>query len=222
MGAYKGRLLPHADFIVDAWKSGRSIGDIARTLRAAGVRGNGVEDAYATNASLVRHLLVRLGHMEKPKPKGRKYVRRGAPAVHDGSPRRPGAPKISQFGDPCSKCGKPRDVAQYNGKRQAAWCKACRAEYAREWRKVNKMTPEQRRKDIARSIANVNLRRGKIKREPCKACGDEKAQMHHHDYSKPLEVEWLCRRCHLQEHYDTREAETVSPQDLAKIYSNHA
>ena len=62
------------------------------------------------------------------------------------------------------------------------------------------MTPAQRRKDNARSYANVYLRRGLIERKPCERCGSENSQMHHEDYSKPLAVEWLCRKCHLAEH----------------------
>ena len=105
------------------------------------------------------------------------------------------------FGRPCSKCGKPRDIGVYFGKRQHPYCKVCQAAYMRNWRKTNKMTPEQRRKDNCRSYAYTYLKRGYLEREPCNACGAEKAQMHHHDYSKPLEVEWLCRPCHLAEHY---------------------
>lgn len=62
------------------------------------------------------------------------------------------------------------------------------------------MTPEQRRKDIARSYAGVYLRRGYITREPCKDCGAEKAEMHHPDYDRPAEVEWMCRPCHMALH----------------------
>lgn len=36
--------------------------------------------------------------------------------------------------------------------------------------------------------------------EPCVACGNAEAQMHHPDYSQPLFVEWLCRPCHLDHH----------------------
>jgi len=69
----------------------------------------------------------------------------------------------------------------------------------REWRRSNPMSEEQRRKDIARSKAGVYLRRGKIVRKPCRVCG-ERAEMHHPDYDKPYEVDWLCRGCHLEEH----------------------
>lgn len=71
----------------------------------------------------------------------------------------------------------------------------------REWRKSNPLSPDAKRKDNCRSYAGQYLKRGKIKREPCKACGSPESQMHHPDYTKPLLVEWMCRPCHLREHY---------------------
>jgi len=70
----------------------------------------------------------------------------------------------------------------------------------RDWRRTHPPTDEQRRKDNCRSYAAVYLRRGKIERKPCEACGDLKAEMHHPDYSQPLLIEWLCRTCHLRLH----------------------
>ena len=73
----------------------------------------------------------------------------------------------------------------------------------REWRKTHPLTTEQRVKDNARSYAHQYLKRGKIQRQPCKfaGCVSQRAQMHHRDYSKPLEVEWICRTHHLLIHY---------------------
>jgi len=72
----------------------------------------------------------------------------------------------------------------------------------RKWRKTHKLTEEQKKKDNCRSYAGVYLRRGKITKSPCKECGDENSKMHHEDYDKPLEVTWLCRKCHLDLHND--------------------
>lgn len=81
-----------------------------------------------------------------------------------------------------------------------SWCRGCRAKAMRAHRRRHPMTEEQRRKDRARSYANTYLRRGKLQRQPCAKCGSQESQMHHEDYSKPLEVKWLCRHCHLLGH----------------------
>jgi hypothetical protein len=61
---------------------------------------------------------------------------------------------------------------------------------------MDELMEPRRVKVIARSYANVYLRRGKIMRRPCERCGSPDAEMHHDDYSKPLEVRWLCRDHH--------------------------
>ncbi len=39
------------------------------------------------------------------------------------------------------------------------------------------------------------------KKTTCDACGSEKnVQAHHPDYSKPFDVDWLCSRCHSNNH----------------------
>lgn len=45
------------------------------------------------------------------------------------------------------------------------------------------------------------VRGGKILRPPqCDRCSKPcKPDAHHHDYAKPLDVEWLCRQCHMVE-----------------------
>lgn len=54
--------------------------------------------------------------------------------------------------------------------------------------------------------ANNAVRDGKLVRQPCEKCGAVKAQKHHDDYSKPLEVRWLCTPCHAAHHKALREA----------------
>ena len=61
--------------------------------------------------------------------------------------------------------------------------------------KIN--NPEKNR---ARIIAYRAYTSGKIERQPCEHCGIEKSEAHHPDYSKPLEVKWLCKKCHVQLH----------------------
>ena len=59
---------------------------------------------------------------------------------------------------------------------------------------------EEKKKSLARAYANVYQRRGKLLPQPCYVCLSPKAEKHHSDYSKPLEVQWICRKCHLELH----------------------
>jgi hypothetical protein len=54
------------------------------------------------------------------------------------------------------------------------------------------------------TTANNALRSGKISRHPCAICGGEPAHKHHDDYSKPLDVIWLCPKHHKQMHLSKR------------------
>jgi len=56
-------------------------------------------------------------------------------------------------------------------------------------------------KVIARNVVNSAIRDGKLKANPCERCGFALGvQAHHEDYSKPLDVIWLCTKCHGARH----------------------
>jgi len=44
----------------------------------------------------------------------------------------------------------------------------------------------------ARTAVSNAIRDKKLKKMPCCVCGSEKSQAHHEDYSRPLDVIWLC------------------------------
>lgn len=110
--------------------------------------------------------------------------------------RRVGRYKVS-----CSKCKGDLESHRIG---IHCYCLACHAAYMRAHRpKHSDLLPAARAKANARAYANVYLNRGKIERKPCEVCGDEKAEMHHHDHGKPLEIVWLCRKHHLHLHKAT-------------------
>lgn len=73
-------------------------------------------------------------------------------------------------------------------------------EYLREYRKKNRL------KYAAHVKLNNSMRGGHIAKEPCEICGDIKVHAHHDDYSKPLDVRWLCAAHHRQWHVENGEA----------------
>ena len=48
----------------------------------------------------------------------------------------------------------------------------------------------------ARNAVSNALRDKRLFRQPCQNCGNPKSQAHHHDYALPLDVTWLCFKCH--------------------------
>lgn len=60
----------------------------------------------------------------------------------------------------------------------------------------------EKKKKIAREKVRYAIRKGTLKREPCEVCGVEESEGHHTDYSKPLEVKWLCKKHHDEVHKD--------------------
>lgn len=88
----------------------------------------------------------------------------------------------------------------------------------RDWKKQNPLTEEQKRKAICRSYANVYQKRGKLIPKPCEVCGRKSPiEKHHEDYSKPLQVRWLCPEHHRVHYLRLRNAKKYSRPDDSKI-----
>ena len=80
----------------------------------------------------------------------------------------------------------------------------------REYRKRNPEIIKEREKRIKRlnpekqkavNKLNFEVASGRVKRKPCVICGEKKTHAHHEDYSKPLEVIWLCPYHHKALHH---------------------
>lgn len=112
-----------------------------------------------------------------------------------------------------------------------SWCRRCSNEANKRWARENrervkagkkryyeehkdkyaedralyvKRNPE---KIKARNAANRAVYQGALKKpDRCETCKrktpSRRLHAHHHDYSEPLEVQWLCADCHWNEHRD--------------------
>ena len=76
--------------------------------------------------------------------------------------------------------------------------KKAATEISSAWRKADK-----RRQKCHNAVTRA-IRSGKLIRQPCIRCGNEKSLAHHEDYEKPLEVMWLCQPCHKQRHKEIK------------------
>lgn len=89
-----------------------------------------------------------------------------------------------------------------------------RRAYYSLYEKTRTQTPERKRtaaasrkryrtrhpeKIKARHAVSNAIRNGRLVRLACSVCGSDRAQAHHDDYSRPLDVRWMCFRCHREQ-----------------------
>jgi len=127
------------------------------------------------------------------------------------------------------KSEKPLNDFNRNGKYRASYCKDCHYKRYMKWvitnRKINiknckkwrqenkekwsKILRTQYKKQHKLDPHKLNSRsalqyavttRRVIKRNSCEICHNGPTHGHHEDYSKPLEVIWLCQNCHKSLH----------------------
>ncbi len=88
------------------------------------------------------------------------------------------------------------------------------ARSAKKWREKNpeyhfnvlkKYRKENPEKDFAHGKVNEEVRNGRLNKLPCNVCKEEKVVAHHPDYSKPLDIIWLCRSHHKEIHNNIKE-----------------
>lgn len=69
-----------------------------------------------------------------------------------------------------------------------------------QWRQKNEAAYR------AQTAVNNAVRDGRLTKEPCYFCGEARVHAHHKDYAEPLEVTWLCAKCHHRLHAIERAA----------------
>lgn len=131
----------------------------------------------------------------------------------DLTPRRIGRPPTCT----CGECRRCRAAAYMRGwwnrqsieERRARIAKRDPERVAAAERKRSRTTLKQEaiersrarhpERYAARRAVHVEVAAGRLVRQPCE-CGANRVEAHHPDYSMPLEVEWLCRRHHVERH----------------------
>ena len=111
---------------------------------------------------------------------------------------------LKKSGQPQSYC---KDCTKMSQKEWARLNRSRKNDINRKWRAVH-----QDRRKIMMSATNLlwkEIRSGRIIRgQYCERCGSTEAiEGAHADYTKPLDVYWLCRPCHRQ--WDANEAKTA-------------
>lgn len=142
----------------------------------------------------------------------------------------------------CFKCGSTKPLSEFYCHSRMAdghlnKCKACTKRDVRENRAANiervrlydrqrASRPERRasaqavqaawraqhpNRRAAHIAVNNALRAGRMQRLPCLVCGG-KAEAHHPDYDRPLDVVWLCPAHHKQAHALVNQMEVENAQ----------
>ena len=101
--------------------------------------------------------------------------------------------------------------------RQAMWDilkrRGCKFRKKEQYSTDNRFYRGTRADGKAQNMLEYAVRKGKVIRKyRCDSCGESgtfkdgrtSIQAHHQDYSKPLDVMWLCQRCHHKWHKENK------------------
>lgn len=95
----------------------------------------------------------------------------------------------------CSNCGIlfSKIPSSFRGQLNLFCSKSCETTFRR---KKTLLAPLEFKKRAARRAVRDAIAKGLLKRGRCSICGEFRAEAHHKDYDKPLEVSWYCYYCH--------------------------
>jgi hypothetical protein len=123
------------------------------------------------------------------------------------SPSRKSKSGVASRCKPCHAAEVAESAARHRDKlrkRRAESRRAHRQRNAEAVREINRRYPEKNR--ARRRVAEALTAGRLVKPLACERCEREVSgrnlQAHHEDYSKPLEVDWLCVDCHTQLHVE--------------------
>lgn len=103
----------------------------------------------------------------------------------------------------CADDFKARGV--FKGENTPRWLGGVSQDNMRYNRRQRERQPER---VAARVATQKAMASGRLVRQPCEVCGtSEKVEAHHDDYTKPLEVRWLCVTHHDEHHANERRLE---------------
>ena len=124
----------------------------------------------------------------------------------------------------CTRCHDPKDELEFAHRAAAKdglqnYCRECQQKAYRKatsqpgFRKMRSPTQVQwvqrnKEKVAAHRAVRKALKDGSLVRKPCERddCGAY-TEAHHEDYSRPLDVDWLCNAHHKQRHCEIRQME---------------
>lgn len=114
----------------------------------------------------------------------------------------------------CPRCSTEKPISEFAWQqarqRPYGWCRACSRASHKAWLKTEAGRAamarfNRKRYDSqpvkARAFTFAAIRLGVLVRQPCEVCGVNQVEAHHVDYSRPLEVQWLCAIHHRVKHH---------------------
>lgn len=128
----------------------------------------------------------------------------------------------------CRKCKESKPIESFNRASSTqdgldTRCKECNKKRLSSWRSVTpgynaehvkRFRENNKEKHQAHRAVERALRVGRITRLKCMVCGSSDSEAHHEDYSKKLDVMWLCRQHHIEHHQNKKRLQELPIHEI--------